>query len=638
MTDKPQEPQAPATESVDYRDLRLAELEQELATSLARNEQLTRRVGQLNGMITNMGRAAQVARVTRLGIRRPKTLIRLPVDLVRAVTHPVLPAAPSTPDASPAEAERHRARERQLAAAVRTVERRQAAPGARDVSTLRVAFVGDEALRLGLAPECDLVALDALDWRPALEAQPPDVLLVQSAWRGRGGSWAYRIAWYPHPDSYRLAHLRALVDWCRERSIPTVFWSTEDPVQVERFAAASALFDHVLTVDPGSVARLTAEPRRSSVRVGHLPLAVQPRLHHPSALPTEGVPAVFIGAAYRGVPYLEREALARLLDAAARVGLEIRDRQLGADERLFGFEERHRAHIGPWLPTAEVPAAIRAHRVVVGEPSTAVVPVRVLEAIASGRPVVSLAGSAAADAWPGAVLAGATDAELDQAFAMAIDDDPAAGTDVARAAVGILTTATYRQRLAAIARTAGIEVAHPAPGCALVALADDAPAAHAVLRTADTLGDRVTEVVLGTRDAGVVGTRERLLSAARVPVRIVLQAGDADEMRHQHLAATVDAPWVHVADPARPVSAEALTAQLAAVQYAAADVVGAPLDGQPQWTATTAVDAASAIVRRSALLARGWRLDPVASASAMADWARDGASLYATTALGERRA
>ncbi|HEY5630145.1 MAG TPA: hypothetical protein VIR16_11595, partial [Candidatus Limnocylindrales bacterium] len=129
----PDDAPRPDGEGLDYRDVRLAELEGELASSLAKIDQLTRRIGQLNAMINNMGRAAQAVRVTRLGIRRPNTLVRLPVDLFRAVAHPVPQPEPPTAGASPEEAERRRGQARQLAAAVRTVERRLEATASRDV-------------------------------------------------------------------------------------------------------------------------------------------------------------------------------------------------------------------------------------------------------------------------------------------------------------------------------------------------------------------------------------------------------------------------------------------------------------------------------------------------------------------------
>ncbi|HEY5628518.1 MAG TPA: hypothetical protein VIR16_03325, partial [Candidatus Limnocylindrales bacterium] len=500
-----------------------------------------------------------------------------------------------------------------------------------------VGFVGDEPLRLGLAPECDLVPLPAVGWREALEAQVPDLLLVQSAWQGLGGSWAHRIAWYPHPDAYRLGHLRDLVAWCRERSVPTVFWSTEDPLQVERFVAASALFENVMTVDAASIERLAAEPARSAVRVAHLPHAVQPRLHHPAPLPAGGVPAVFIGAAYRGAPYLQRQAFDRLLDAGARAGLEIRDRKLGGDPRLFGFAERHRPLVGPWLPTAGVPDAIRAHRVLVGNPETAVVPVRVLEALASGRPVVTTPEAAAAAAWPGAVLAGDSDAELDAAFASAIESRGGVPADVERAAIAILESATFRHRLVATARAAGIDVADASPRCGVVALADDAASVSRLMTAADAWRGRVSEIVLGTRDAAIVNERERLVSTAGMPVRVVLQADEPDALRRARLAAVADAEWLLVASPESNVSGTTLAAQLAALPFADAAIVGSPVAGAPSWAPSSAVDPARSIVRRSVLLEHGWPSGDAAP-DAMAALARAGLAVYATSAIDEARA
>ena len=630
MTHQPPEGGDPTPQGRDYLEIRLTELERENAAQAARIGDLQRRIGQLQSMITTMSRAAQMVRITRLGIRRPGSLIRLPVDLVRAARSPAVVPPPPAAAAQAGVIEPDRGVRRQLAAAVRAGERVASADAPRDVSTLRVAIIADTAVQRGLAPECELIPVEPNGWQETLGARRPDLLLVQSAWRGTGGSWQYRVAWYPHPDAFRLGHLRAIVDWCRAAGIPTVFWSTGDPLHVERFAAASALFDHVLTVDPGSIARLLAEEGRSSARVAHLPPAIQPRFHNPTGRPDDASPVAFIGAAFRGRPLQQREDLDRLLDAAARVGLTIRDRQLGADRRLFGFAERHRDHIGAWLPVAGIPDAIRAHRAIIGVPDPAIVPGRVLEALACGRPVVTTSRALAAAAYPDVVLCGDTDVELDRAVATAVEAGPTVEAGIDRAVTGLMESHTYRHHLAVIARQAGFVVADPATRVALVALADDGADLDRLAATTARLAGSLREIAVGTLDDEALGgsCRERLANASgALPVRVIRQADEPAAVRHRRLAAAVDATWVHVAGASTGASAASLASLVAAIDYAGADVIGAPVAGGRPYSVSAVIDPRLALVRRTTLLDHDWPAG--ASADEMSSLVRDGTRLYA---------
>ena len=74
----------------------------------------------------------------------------------------------------------------------RWLAKAQAPPA--DVSKLRVAGYLDEMSAACFEPDCDLLRIDSDDWAEALETHEPHLLLVESAWRGNGGSWHYMVA------------------------------------------------------------------------------------------------------------------------------------------------------------------------------------------------------------------------------------------------------------------------------------------------------------------------------------------------------------------------------------------------------------------------------------------------------------
>lgn len=121
---------------------------------------------------------------------------------------------------------------------------------------LRVALIADTDLAATIPAGWEVVAIRPEDWRTTLEARPPDLLLVGTAWWGNEGAWQYRLAWYPHPDAIGLRDLRSLAAWCAARDIPSVLWSTVAPGQAARFEAAGGCLDGVVAGSAGGLEHL----------------------------------------------------------------------------------------------------------------------------------------------------------------------------------------------------------------------------------------------------------------------------------------------------------------------------------------------------------------------------------------------
>jgi hypothetical protein len=612
---------------VEYLEGRVRELEADNERLVGETDRLVRRIDQLVRRMDAMARASQMYAAVRTSIRRPRALLGLPVELARVARRPVRrpdEGSVSGPPPALAIAADHRYR-----VAMDTRTRLLEGGRVRDLRRLRVGIVADDPLLAALQPECDLRVVGA-DRPEAVFDDPPDLLLVQSAWRGSGG-WRHRVAWYPHPDAMRLSHLRDLVERCRASGVPTIFWDTEGRTRYERFAPAAQLFDQIFSVDQRSVERFAESPERSAAGVGHLPLAVQPRLHNPTGRPASAGPPVFIGSYDRSLPLAEREQLDLLLEAGADAGLVIFDRHAGADPEWFAFPERLRGNVAGWLPTGSVPATIRAHRVTLVEPSAHLVPARVFEALACGRPVVTTSAAAAASMFDGAVLHGATAAELGEILAGRRPASPGGDTtDVTVAR--IMRSETYGRRLATMARSVGFDVAPRSEGVALLALVDDESLADRLVAVIDGSQDDLVEVVVGSSDADAIG-RTIQAGVARLPsapvLRMVHQAADGSGPRIRRLAATAAADFVHVADLRRDAGRSSLDPLLGALAYADADVVGAPLDAGSAYAPTETIDTGAALVRRTELLERGWFDDPGSGRDGLKRWAADGVRIYA---------
>ena len=110
---------------------------------------------------------------------------------------------------------------------------------------LSVGVILDDFTRTSFAFEWNLLELRKELWRDQLGQTRIDFLFVESAWNGNSGSWQYQLTGSKGPG----VELVRLVEWCRARGIPTVFWNKEDPPHYDDFLPAAKLFDHVFTSD-----------------------------------------------------------------------------------------------------------------------------------------------------------------------------------------------------------------------------------------------------------------------------------------------------------------------------------------------------------------------------------------------------
>jgi len=218
--------------------------------------------------------------------------------------------------------------------------------------SVRVAAIVDDFTRQSLSLECDFLDVHPETWQRELEEFQPDLLFVESAWRGHGGSWHNSVSKLP-PE------LLDILEWCRAHEIATIFWNKEDPVHFETFLRAAARFDHVFTTD---LDRL-ADYRRvlGHGRVRYLGFACQPRIQNPIETRRRKDALVFAGGYY--VRYAERmRDLEAILEGAEHVlPVDIYDRMLGTTLQEYAFPDRYRPHIVGTLDPSQIERAYKGY-------------------------------------------------------------------------------------------------------------------------------------------------------------------------------------------------------------------------------------------------------------------------------------
>ncbi|MGJ9402583.1 glycosyltransferase [Arthrobacter sp. KK5.5] len=260
---------------------------------------------------------------------------------------------------------------------------------------LSVGIIADEFTTQSLMPECHLVPIEAPgQWQDQLPDANLDALIVESAWSGNGGAWHRGVGYYNDDE---FAELRLLLDACRERGIPTIFWNKEDPVHIDRFLPTAAHFDHVFTTDADCIARYVNHAGARTKTVASLPFFAQPALHNPLRTDRRPQHTIAYGGSYYGDRYAKRSReLASILNSVSPYGLTIYDRQVNHPGSPYQFPEQLGSYVRGGLEYAEMVKAYTSHPLHINVNSVDASPTmfsrRVMELAASGTPVISGAG------------------------------------------------------------------------------------------------------------------------------------------------------------------------------------------------------------------------------------------------------
>jgi len=323
------------------------------------------------------------------------------------------------------------------------------------------------------------------NWYGLAQKYPPTVVFIESAWKGNGGSWQYRIGTYNVKPGHELNQMNA---WARTQGVPTVFWNKEDPVHHEKFMEAASQADHIFTTDSQMVDSYRKRTGKQSVHA--LPFAAQPALHKPAPLNGRIPKACFAGSWY-GNRHAERgEAMKWLLKVAHKHGLDIYDRNF--DTGIFPFPEEYQSGVRGSLPYLELCKEYSRYRIFLNVNSVIDSPTmfsrRVFELMACGTPIVSTYAKGIEDMFQSnAVWLVRNEAEADEAICTLLEDD---GEWRRRSLAGIrevFLRHTYAHRLNTIFETIGLsDRIVTKPTVSLIARADDASEIESLFHFAET--------------------------------------------------------------------------------------------------------------------------------------------------------
>ncbi len=183
--------------------------------------------------------------------------------------------------------------------------------------------------------------LDPSDFREQLAAEEYDLFLYITGWQGvAAGEW--------RGQTYRpqlLGALDEIIEHFRERGLPTVFQSIEDPSNYDRFLPLARRFDVVLTSDADCIGKYRSDLGHDRVFYGEY--AANTLLNNPIGAFRPLLDWAFFAGSFP-VRYPERCAdMEAVFDSFIESGypLVIADRNNGSAE--FGFPARHQQYCIP---------------------------------------------------------------------------------------------------------------------------------------------------------------------------------------------------------------------------------------------------------------------------------------------------
>ena len=221
-----------------------------------------------------------------------------------------------------------------------------------NLSELRMACIMDEFTYTSYQPECILMQLTPENWGKELEEFNPEVLFIESAWRGKDDLWGNKVG-------HNAVELQNIVAYCKQNNIPTLFWNKEDPVHFETFLNTAQQFDYVFTTDMDCIHRYKGALGHD--RVYLLPFATQPKMHNPIEKYDRKDAFCFAGAYYVRYPDRTKDLGNFVMHLSEKKPFEIYDRNFGKDDPNYMFPEEYKPFIVGTLAHSEIDKAYKGY-------------------------------------------------------------------------------------------------------------------------------------------------------------------------------------------------------------------------------------------------------------------------------------
>lgn len=231
---------------------------------------------------------------------------------------------------------------------------------------IKVAIIADEFTTNSFCDEFISLPVEPNNWLSVFEENKPEVFFCESAWSGSDSvkrPWKGRIYASKNFAKENRTELLAILKYCKDHGIPTVFWNKEDPThhsdRVHDFVKTSQEFDFVFTT---AAECIDSYKTNYNVKNAYaLPFATNPKLFNPVETTPRSNNVVFAGSWYSN--HKERsEDMSLILDRIMDDGyeLEIYDRYYNDTDPLHEWPDKYQSYLLPSKPHNEMPEVYKS--------------------------------------------------------------------------------------------------------------------------------------------------------------------------------------------------------------------------------------------------------------------------------------
>ena len=253
-----------------------------------------------------------------------------------------------------------------------------------ELKKIKIACIMDTFTYESYAPEANFFQLTPKNWKSELEKIQPDMLFVESAWRGKDELWGNKVG-------HTSQELTGIVNWCKENKITSMFWNKEDPVHFETFLNTAKLFDHIFTTDIDCISSYKKALGHNYVYF--LPFAAQPKIHNPIEKYQRKDKFCFAGAYYNKYPDRTKNLNNFVVSLPDFKDIEIYDRNFGKNDSDYMFPDAFQPFIVGTLPYDQIDKAYKGYNYAINlnsiKQSQSMFARRVYELLASNTITVS---------------------------------------------------------------------------------------------------------------------------------------------------------------------------------------------------------------------------------------------------------
>lgn len=255
--------------------------------------------------------------------------------------------------------------------------------------SLNIASILDNFSYQCLKYEAKLIPLTPSNWKETLTNTNIDLLFVESAWEGLNGEWKNLIIRLKNTNHSPLFDI---VNLCKSKNIPTIFWNKEDPIHFNNFLETAKLFDFIFTTDSNCVPKYKKILHHDNVFT--LPFAAQPKIHNPINRNQKKLGKVaFSGSWYNSGHNNRNKYMEMILKPAFNYGLDIYDRHYYSNSSFFKFPNLYSKFIKKPLDYKDMVKTYKKYPIFLNVNSVHNSPTmfsrRVFEILASGTNIIS---------------------------------------------------------------------------------------------------------------------------------------------------------------------------------------------------------------------------------------------------------